>query len=385
MPELGSFEAVNDRTLKLMRTVLRSSAGNVLFSPLNLMTTLMMAVSGARGTTRHEAAETLGIPETEIAPLVKKLLADLAGGEGRYLRTHFAAWFADGLEVMDEYVRTLENSFGGKVGRADFSKSEETAEAINAEIAHYTLGMLRQLVSPADFSAETKMVLLGTLYFCGFWVHSFDRNDTEDEIFHLPDGGKKSLPMMFQAEFLPYFHSERDGVHGVILPCKKSDNDVIVLMTDDPAVPVSALIDKLDGPTLAAWIGSADADQRVLVTLPRLALTHRIMGLEEILKKDGFATLFGNSADLSGICTQTQLKLGQIIHAVRLEIDEEGARAAAATVVMISITGAPPESFKPRELRADRPFLLLIRHNKTGQILFAASIADPDPSRPRCQ
>lgn len=382
MPELESFEAVNDRTLKLMRTVLRNSDGNVLFSPLNLMTTLMMAVSGARGATLHEAAEALGIPETEIPGLVKQLLDSLARGNGRSHQTHYAAWFANGLEVRDEYVRTLKDSFGGKVGHTDFSRSEETASMINAEIARYTSGMVRDLVSPDDFSEITKMVLLGTLYFCGFWVHPFDRNDTEDKVFHLPDGGKKSLPMMFQAEFLPYFHSERDGVHGVILPCKKSDNDVIVLMTDDPAVPVSALIDKLDGPTLAAWIGSADADQRVLVTLPRFALTHSITGLQEILKKAGFAALFSDSADLSGICTQTPLKLEQIIHAVRLEIDEEGARAAAATMIYCA-EGAPPS--KPRELRADRPFLLLIRHNKTGQILFAASIADPDPSRPRCQ
>ena len=253
---------------------------------------------------------------------------------------------------------------------------------INAEIARYTSGMVRDLVSPDDFSEITQMVLLGTLYFCGFWVHPFDRNDTEDKIFHLADGGKKSLPMMFQAEFLPYFHSERDGVHGVILPCKKSDNDVIVLMTDDPAVPVSGLIDKLDGPTLTAWLESADANERVRIWLPRLALTHSVDDLAEILRNMGFATLFGNSADLSGICARFPLKLDRIIHAVRLELDETGARAAAATAMWGLVTGAPPVKF--RKVKADRPFLLLIRHTGTGQILFAASIADPAPDRPQC-
>ena len=134
MSELGSFETVNDRTLKLMRTVLRNSDGNVLFSPLNLMTTLMMAVSGARGDTLHEAAETLGVPEAEIPGLVKELLDSLARGNGRSHQTHYAAWFANGLEVLDEYVRPLENSFDGKAGHTDFSKSEETAAMIDGLI-----------------------------------------------------------------------------------------------------------------------------------------------------------------------------------------------------------------------------------------------------------
>ena len=376
MSGLEAYRKINDQAVKLVQAAIRRSAGNVLFSPLNLMTTLMMAAVGARGKTLCELAAALGIPGTGIDLLVRQLLDDLAHENGRTLLAHYAAWFAADVQVAADYARALETCFDGRIGRADFSQSEATAAMINAEIARHTCGMLRDVVSPSAISEETKLMLLGTLYFGSPWEKPFDKDDTEDMDFHLPDKRKKRVPMMFQQERLPYFRSERDGVHGVILPCKKSDCEIVALMPVGLfARPLPRLIGKLDEPTLAAWLASADADEEVKLYLPRFSLTQRMDDLKNVLEDMGIATLFTDAADLSGIAGRP-LKLDKIVHAVCLEIDEDGARAAAATVMCCPV-GAAPVIRKVREFKADRPFMLLIRHKTTGLLLFAALIEDP--------
>jgi serpin B len=58
-----------------------------------------------------------------------------------------------------------------------------------------------------------------------------------------------------------------------------------------------------------------------------------------------------------------------------LEIDEEGTEAAAATVVEMEL-GMVPGPQKP-VMMVNRPYLLAIRENHSGTILFIGKIVDP--------
>ncbi|MBO7503784.1 MAG: serpin family protein, partial [Clostridia bacterium] len=66
-----------------------------------------------------------------------------------------------------------------------------------------------------------------------------------------------------------------------------------------------------------------------------------------------------------------------VIHKTALKMDEYSTKAAAATALAATGTGynytPPPENY----FRADRPFLVLIRDNQTGLILFMGRINDP--------
>ena len=54
-----------------------------------------------------------------------------------------------------------------------------------------------------------------------------------------------------------------------------------------------------------------------------------------------------------------------------VEVDEAGTKAAAATVVGVGVTSAPPT------MRVDRPFLFAIRERFSGTVLFLGAIGDP--------
>jgi serpin B len=58
-----------------------------------------------------------------------------------------------------------------------------------------------------------------------------------------------------------------------------------------------------------------------------------------------------------------------------MEVDEEGAEAAAATgVVMASLSSG---SNSHLEFRADHPFIFVLRGNHNGTILFMGRLTNP--------
>jgi serpin B len=66
-----------------------------------------------------------------------------------------------------------------------------------------------------------------------------------------------------------------------------------------------------------------------------------------------------------------------IIHQAVLELNEEGAEAAAVTAVMVkrsSMIGGP----KPFRMVVDRPFFCAIQDNESGAALFMGAIYDPE-------
>jgi serpin B len=65
--------------------------------------------------------------------------------------------------------------------------------------------------------------------------------------------------------------------------------------------------------------------------------------------------------------------LGEVIHKARLEVDEEGTVAAAATTVYYTLDKALPQ----KTLVFDRPFAVLLRDTRTGAILFVGVVYEP--------
>jgi serpin B len=63
-----------------------------------------------------------------------------------------------------------------------------------------------------------------------------------------------------------------------------------------------------------------------------------------------------------------------------IAVDEEGAEAAAVTTVSISIRGATTLP-QPIQFVVDRPFLIVLRDERTGADLFIGRIARPEVAR----
>jgi serpin B len=69
------------------------------------------------------------------------------------------------------------------------------------------------------------------------------------------------------------------------------------------------------------------------------------------------------------------LFITNVTHKSFVSVDEFGTEASAATGVIVGPTSGTPLY----TVRADRPFLFLIRDMETGTVLFMGRVADPGP------
>eukprot|EP00914_Ancora_sagittata_P004685 GHVO01009934.1.p1 GENE.GHVO01009934.1~~GHVO01009934.1.p1 ORF type:complete len:108 (+),score=12.80 GHVO01009934.1:39-362(+) len=97
--------------------------------------------------------------------------------------------------------------------------------------------------------------------------------------------------------------------------------------------------------------------------------------MKQVLSAMGLQSMFSPNADFSAIDGTRNLFVSQVVHKAFLEVNEEGSEAAAATAAIMMLRMAP----RDQEFRADRPFLCLIRDNRTNSILFLGKVVRPNP------
>ncbi len=78
----------------------------------------------------------------------------------------------------------------------------------------------------------------------------------------------------------------------------------------------------------------------------------------DVLTDMGMGSNFPGRTDFSSISEEYDLLINDVTHQAFIETNEEGTEAAAATIVEIGVTSAPPP---PLELKLDHPFIYIIR------------------------
>jgi serpin B len=129
---------------------------------------------------------------------------------------------------------------------------------------------------------------------------------------------------------------------------------------------------RLDAGSLAALL-AAPRPTRIRLRMPRVDVSMQVE-LSAVLKGLGVRTMFGATADLSGISPHP-LAVQAVLHESVLKLDEQGLEGAAATAVMIRVLSW--RSDEPVPVDVDRPFLLLVQHAATSVGYFLARVVTP--------
>ena len=113
--------------------------------------------------------------------------------------------------------------------------------------------------------------------------------------------------------------------------------------------------------------------------MPRLNFETELP-LSEALAAAGLENIFDeNKADFSGI-SDVNLWISEVIQKTKLELDKNGTKAAAVTVIEVPAGMMPTSETEPNErktVRLDRPFAFLIYDSAEDQILFLGKVTDP--------
>jgi len=125
-----------------------------------------------------------------------------------------------GFSIQPDFSSTLEKFYGAEASQLDFSKSEASARTINSFVETTTRNKIKDLISPNDLTALTRLVLVNAIYFKGLWKTQFKPEQTREADFFLNAKDKVKVKMMrIEADF-PYAEIEELNAKAVALPYK---------------------------------------------------------------------------------------------------------------------------------------------------------------------
>jgi len=363
----------------------RSSAGNVIYSPYSISLAFGMTYGGARGDTAAQMADTLhySLSGEQFHPAFNALALDLARRpdqavgvdekERFQLSIANSLWGQDGWPFLPEYLDLLAVNYGAGMRLVDFENSPESARRqINDWVSDQTRSRIKDIIPPGLIDQLTRLVLANAIYFKATWEYEFDANDTADKPFYLLNGDSVSVPRMEIGHQENLSYTAGDGWQAVALPYKGNLTEMVIM------VPDTGNFEPFESSLTAEryeQILTAMEPQEVILSMPKFTFDTQY-GLKDILAGMGMLAAFDPyAADFSGIDGQRDLVISDAIHKAFIAVDEKGTEAAAATVVIMETTSAQmPEGIV---LTIDRPFFYVIRDIPTGTILFIGRVVDP--------
>ena len=363
--------AIGNLGANLLRAV-REPGVSTLLSPLSVALALSMTANGAAGDTLAEFEALLGADVDTVNANAASLLAEyehLGGSTVSNLAD--SLWLDDSLEANELFLSRCTAFYDAGLYQADLA-TEQTRRAVNGWVEENTGGMIPEILTevPAEDAA---LLLVNALYLKNTWADGFDPNSTREDSFYAADGTGTVTDFLSNGIRQEQYFRTEDAA-GVVLPY---DDGRLAFAAVLPDGDLDAWLESLDGDTFPALLKSAE-DTRLLLRMPKFEAEWG-GELTDALTALGLDAAFDPArADLSGRGTTESgdpLFISSVAHQAKIEVNEEGTEAAAATVVEVRSGGPAPMDYE--ELTLDRPFCYAIVDLERGVPLFLGTFERP--------
>jgi serine protease inhibitor len=348
---------------------------NLAISPLSLSMALQVLYFGSSGTTQDAMTQTLqlgSLTKQQVNDANAALQASLINPDPQVqLKIANSLWMhQDQNAILPAFTQMDEEFYGATIG--DLAGAPDN---VNAWVSQQTDGLIPTILPPGNY-AGVAAVIVNAVYFKGQWTSAFDPNSTHSAPFTLTDGTTVPVNMMAQSAMLAYLRGA--GFQMVRLPYGQGRMSMLIVLPDAG----TRLADFLAGLTLDSldtWIGQMQTEYGD-VALPKF-------GIETANEMAPFLSILGMqvaftcpqsnrsalAADFSALSPDLAC-VRSVFHKARIEVDEMGTVAAAATGITVVITTVQQPQFT---INMDHPFLYAIRDDDTGELLFVGTLMDP--------
>ncbi|VDP86464.1 unnamed protein product [Echinostoma caproni] len=307
---------------------------NQFVSPLGIYTALSAILVGSAGETKTELLKVLHLKKLEtngkLHEAIGRTLSKLTSSTALELLMSTGLFVRNDFDLNDTYEKHIGELYGALARRVDFrGKPDDQRKHINAWVCEKTKGKITELISPGTIYEETCLVLVNALYFKGKWYKCFDDRYTHPGDFFTLDGGSTTVQMMSQTEEFEW-------------------------------------ADLTDLDSVSLWM---KFEGRVI--LPRFKLnTNDAWEPEKTLISLGASSLFDKKRpNLPGIRASHSLTFENFMHEAKLEVNEVGAEAVAATAFCASDSMGI-------HFKVDHPFMVLLIDENNIPV-FAGHVTKP--------
>jgi len=374
IPGDKELNALNNASLNVFYNTIENgeSGENVLISPASLAFALSITENGAGGNTLSQMEEYVngGISIDDMNALLNYISYKLNNSDEVSWGVANSLWFNDNgeCEIENDFLKKAIEYYDAEVYKKAFDAS--TANDINNWVYNKTNKMIDKVIS--DISSDAMLFIVNAIAFEGEWQDEYeDSQILENREFTNADKSTAECTMLSSSE--ERYFTLGEGI-GFIKPYKGGEYSFVGILPENGMSTeeyIKSLVENEED--LSEAIRNADYYD-VFVTMPEFALDYSNEEMTEVYKNMGMDLPFDqDKADLKGIFTNdstSKVWIDKIIHKTHIEVDREGTKAAAVTVVEVDKCTAVMPVAEPVVITLDRPFVYAIVDNETGIPVF---------------
>lgn len=335
-----------------------SKGKTTLVSPLSVLTALALVQNGAQGDTLAQLEQALGGLDRDTLNAYMRAYCDFLT-ESEELKIANSVWTDSSADAKRAFLQKAVDSYSAQLFSAPLS-DPKTVESINSWVKKDTDGMIPKIIEKADRYAV--MMLVNAIAFDAKWETPYKRSDIEKLEFTSYSGSKKKTDFMCSTENV---YLKDGGTVGFMKPYKNGRFAFAALLPDENT-GIDDYVASLSGDKLMKIFSSAKRGNEVNVKMPKFRAEYSAQ-LIDTLKKMGVKDAFDSkTADFSSLIENRDAYIATVVHKTFIEVDENGTRAAASTLV-----GADTMSLmEPYSVFLNRPFVYMIVDTETNLPLF---------------
>jgi serpin B len=281
-------------------------------------------------------------------------------------------WAATGAPLGASFLKTATDSYDAHAENVNLT-DPATSRRISGWMKSHTDGHITGGIP--SLTSSDGLLLVNALYFHGVWEQKFNRSDTRPKTFHLLGNyeGKK-VPLMWRhgGASILYDMAPEGRFTAARLPYGGGSMSMYVFVPDY-GFELAGFLKRVNRANWDKWMADFHHEVDGDIGLPKMSLRFD-QRLDDVFNAMGMR-LDRCHANLTPMGS-SRYYVSQVSQQATLDVDEDGTTAAAITIELIKTKGIAPRVI------ADRPFFLAIRDDRSGAILFAGAIYDPQPDKP---
>lgn len=362
--DMDAAEGINKFGLALFARINDANGESFVCSPLGVTYVLAMLDNGATGIGKQEIESALGIDDKAVNELSRKMIANSEEQKSSAVFTiaNYLALNKD-LALKPNYKKQMQKFYQAGMDNLDFS-SPSALQTINDWCSKNTGGMIPKFLDTVN--PEARAYVLNALYFNGEWKKKFKVANTREEDFTSENSSMRKVKMMHQTAKFDY--AENDTMQLLLMPYGEGDYEMLVALPRQGKT-ISDAIEYLKGKSVNR-LNEMATEYKVTTSLPNFT-TETKTDLNSIIQALGINAVFHDGSSLSEI-SKENLIVSKILQKAKIEVSENGTKAAAVTGAMM-LTSALPHEVPTAIFRADHPFVYLIVDNRSNAILFTGT------------
>ena len=344
---------------------------NKLWSPVNAYIGLAMTTELTEGETRKQILELFGVKDMDTLRKQVSAVWESAyqDNSNEICVLANSLWLERGLQYDREAMDALAYHYYASVYQGDLG-SNRTNKDIAAWINNNTGKFLEDSTKGIALAPETIMALYSTLYFQAKWSDEFSKSKNTDAVFHAPDGDIQAEYMNKKLKQMNYYWGSNFSAVNLWL---KNGCSMWFILPDEGQTTSDVLKDGTYMDMILSEKWEDSKYMKVNLSVPKFDVAST-QDLSDGLKVMGAMDVFTEHvAEFTKLTSDSPIYLTGANQSVRVQIDEEGVKAATYIELPGAGSDAPPEEIVDFVL--DRPFLFVIENDNIP--LFAGCVNSP--------